>query len=118
MIPVLSVEEAFSLELVTINSGLLSEKQLMDNAGRSIAQFIIEHVHNPFNQKFIIISGPGNNGGDGIICHHYLKNYGVNSQILLLNQSVISKNIIQNYSIPATSILLYDKEYIFSNNCW
>ena len=49
MIPVLSCEEAFSLDKDTVNSGNLSDKQLMDNAGRSLAQFIIEYIEDPFN---------------------------------------------------------------------
>ena len=47
MIRVLSCEEAFSLDKTTIKSGYLSEKKLMDNAGRSLAQFIMEYILDP-----------------------------------------------------------------------
>ena len=57
----------------------------MENAGRNIAQFIIENIHNPFNQKIIVIAGPGNNGGDAIISQYYLKYYGMDSDLLLFN---------------------------------
>ena len=86
MIPVFSQKDAFSLDESTIISNYLSESELMDNAGRCIAQFIIENIKQPFNQKFVVIAGPGNNGGDAIICHYYLKHYGVSSKLLLCNK--------------------------------
>ena len=88
MISVLSCEEAFSLDKTTIKSGYLSEKKLMHNAGRSLAQFIMEYISDPFSHQFVILAGPGNNGGDGIICHHYLLEYGANSELLLLNNDL------------------------------
>ena len=51
MIPVFSQKDAFALDKATITSNYLSEEELMDNAGRSIAQFIVENIHNPFHHK-------------------------------------------------------------------
>ena len=99
MISVLSCEEAYSLDKTTIKSGYLSEKKLMDNAGCSLAQFIMEYISDPFNQQFVILAGPGNNGGDGIICHHYLLEYGANSELLLLNNDMKASWIFKDYSI-------------------
>ena len=79
MITVFSQKDAFALDELTITSKHSTEKELMDNAGRSIAQFIVETIEDPFNQKFIVLSGPGNNGGDAIISHYYLNIYGVQS---------------------------------------
>ena len=53
MIPVLSCEQSYSLDKITIDSGYLSEKQLMDNAGRLLAQFIIEYIACPKIQKHL-----------------------------------------------------------------
>ena len=113
MIPVLSCEESFSLDKDTINSGHLSDKELMDNAGRSLAQFIIEYIPDPFNQQFIILAGPGNNGGDGIICHHYLLEYGAPSELLLLNENIKESWIFKEYSIHDDSVSLYSTTYKF-----
>ena len=85
MIPVILKNEAFALDESTISSGYLSEKGLMDNAGKSIAQFVVENIHDPFNQNIIVLAGPGNNGGDAIICHYYLSFYGINSKLILLD---------------------------------
>ena len=55
MIPVFTKKDSFALDEFTITSNHLSQEGLMDNAGRSIAQFIVENIHNPFNQNFIVI---------------------------------------------------------------
>ena len=87
MIPVLLQNEAFTLDESTISSGVISEKELMDDAGKAIAQFIVENIKDPFNQEYIVMAGPGNNGGDAIISHYYLLDYGINSDggIWLMN---------------------------------
>ena len=90
----------------------------MDNAGRSIALFIIEYIEDPFNQKFVIIAGPGNNGGDAIICHYFLNYYGVESQLLLLNLDQKDSWIFEKYSIEDESIKYYSKTYKFDLKYW
>ena len=114
MISVLSCDESFYLDKTTIKSGYLSEKKLMDNAGRSLAQFIMEYISDPFNQQFVILAGPGNNGGDGIICHHYLLEYGANSELLLLNNDMKTTWIFKKYSIDGKSVKIYSNTFTFN----
>ena len=42
MIPVLTKEQAYKLDKDTIKSGHLSQEELMDNAGKNIAQFVMD----------------------------------------------------------------------------
>ena len=44
MIPVLIKEQAYKLDKDTIESGHLSQEELMDNAGKSVAQFFCEKI--------------------------------------------------------------------------
>ena len=67
MIPVLTKDQAYKLDKETIESGHLSNAELMDNAGKAVAQFFCENIENPFNQKVLVVCGKGNNGGDGDI---------------------------------------------------
>ena len=46
MIPVITKEQAYKLDKDTIESGRLSQEQLMDNAGRAVAQFFCEKIDN------------------------------------------------------------------------
>ena len=47
MITVFSQKDAFAFDELTITSKHLTERELMDNAGRSIAQFIVEQLKIP-----------------------------------------------------------------------
>ena len=118
MIPVFSKKDAVELDKSTISSNYLSKEELIDNAGRSIAQFIMENIHNPFNQKFVVIAGPGNNGGDAIICHHYLHHYGLSSVLLLFDKKQKKSWIFNQYSINDDSIEFFTNEYKLDPEIW
>ena len=51
MKPILTQKQSFSLDKKTIELGYLEESQLLDNVGKKIAQFILEKIKNPFNNK-------------------------------------------------------------------
>ena len=118
MISVLSKHDAFTLDKYTISSAYLTEKELMDNAGKAIAQFIVENIQDPFNQKFIILVGPGHNGGDAIISHYYLLSYGINSELILFNNNQKEGWIFDNYTINNNSIKFYDKHIKLDRDYW
>ena len=44
MIPVITKEQAYKLDEDTIKSGHLSQEELMDNAGKAVAQFFCEKI--------------------------------------------------------------------------
>ena len=93
MIPVLSKKETLDLDKQTVLSNYLTELELVENSGRTIAQYIIEEQTNPFNKKYFVIIGPGNNGQDGIICHYYLRHYGLDSQLILMVEKQFSNSL-------------------------
>ncbi|PNX45957.1 MAG: NAD(P)H-hydrate epimerase, partial [Thermoplasmata archaeon M11B2D] len=48
--------------------------QLMENAGKSIAEFVRDMVQDT-KKNILILCGPGNNGGDGFVAARYLTQY-------------------------------------------
>jgi len=56
---------------------------LMENAGRSCAQFIIETLSKIKKPKVCIFCGTGNNGGDGFVIARHLHNAGFNVTIAI-----------------------------------
>lgn len=54
---------------------------LMENAGRGTAE-LLESL-NPERQRFLILCGPGNNGGDGFVVARHLQNRGFDVDVLL-----------------------------------
>ncbi|KIW89719.1 YjeF family domain-containing protein [Cladophialophora bantiana CBS 173.52] len=67
-------------ELMSEEGGF-SIDQLMELAGLSVSQAVYK-VHPPSQGKNILIAcGPGNNGGDGLVCARHLHHYGYNPEI-------------------------------------
>lgn len=58
---------------------------LMENAGSSVAQFILEHY--PSAQRITIFCGKGNNGGDGFVVARRLHDAGRAAEVILLAPS-------------------------------
>ncbi|KAL6243317.1 hypothetical protein RBB50_009869 [Rhinocladiella similis] len=67
-------------ELMSEEGGF-SIDQLMELAGLSVSQAVYK-VHPPSQGKNILIAcGPGNNGGDGLVCARHLYHYGYTPSI-------------------------------------
>jgi hydroxyethylthiazole kinase-like uncharacterized protein yjeF len=86
------------LKLVTISqmreierkSGLagVPPEQLMENAGRVVAEKIIGLVGEISAKKVVILVGPGNNGGDGLVAARHLASCGALVQLIIPVKSV------------------------------
>ncbi|RMF78155.1 MAG: NAD(P)H-hydrate epimerase [Planctomycetota bacterium] len=50
---------------------------LMENAARSAAEFIYAALLDPRRAEVLLLCGPGNNGGDGLVIARHLHNAGV-----------------------------------------
>ncbi len=54
---------------------------LMENAGRAVAEITQAYIH--ADSRILVVAGPGNNGGDGLVAARHLRNRGHPVQILL-----------------------------------
>jgi hydroxyethylthiazole kinase-like uncharacterized protein yjeF len=72
----ISRDEARAFDAWAINELGVSGIVLMENAGRSCAQFIIETLSKIKKPKVCIFCGTGNNGGDGFVIARHLLNAG------------------------------------------
>lgn len=72
----LNQEEAINLDKELFNDFAFSVDQLMELAGLSVASVIAKCYPKPNHNKPVICCGPGNNGGDGLVCARHLKLFG------------------------------------------
>jgi hydroxyethylthiazole kinase-like uncharacterized protein yjeF len=73
-IKIITVEKSRYLE-TKANEGGLSYAQMMENAGRGTADAIDRRM-GAQGKRVVVLVGPGNNGGDGLVAAHYLKEMG------------------------------------------
>ena len=70
----LNAGDAASLDIELMNQPGFSLEQLMELAGLSVAEAVY-HVIQP-KKKILVVCGPGNNGGDGLVAARHLIHFG------------------------------------------
>lgn len=93
--------EAQNIDIELFNDYKYSVDQLMELAGLSVASavaksFPLDSLSNP-SKKVLIICGPGNNGGDGLVAARHLKLFGYCSEIYYPKRP--SKDLFNNLTI-------------------
>jgi NAD(P)H-hydrate epimerase len=71
---VITVEKIRYLE-EKANAGGLGYAEMMENAGRGTALAISRRLGTQ-DKRVVVLVGPGNNGGDGLVAAHYLREMG------------------------------------------
>jgi NAD(P)H-hydrate epimerase len=90
-----------------------STKDLMENAGKGLANFIIKEIK-PKEKNILVICGKGNNGGDGLVASRYLsKKYNVSVLLLGLSKEIHSKIATDNYKLlKKTNTKIFDISHL------
>jgi yjeF N-terminal region len=72
---------------------------LMESAGRSAVQIILQHY--PNLEKITVVAGSGNNGGDAVVVARYLAKLGKEVYLFILaeNESKLSPDNLKNLEI-------------------
>lgn len=70
----LKQKEAIDIDVELFNEYRFSVDQLMELAGLSCASAIVSCY--PEAKRVLLCCGPGNNGGDGLVCARHLKHFG------------------------------------------
>jgi hydroxyethylthiazole kinase-like uncharacterized protein yjeF len=78
----LSAAEASAIDAALMSSPGYSIDQLMELAGLAVAQAVYKQYGPTDHSRVLVISGPGNNGGDGIVAARHLQTFGYNCTIV------------------------------------
>ncbi len=62
----------------------ISSLDLMESAGRGVAEALAEEIPNLLCRRVVVFCGKGNNGGDGLVAARHLRRMGVAVRVLLL----------------------------------
>ncbi|XP_075227189.1 NAD(P)HX epimerase [Lycorma delicatula] len=81
MVNYLGQEEAINVDVELFNTYKFSVDQLMELAGLSCATAIFNSYKSLGAPNVLVVCGPGNNGGDGLVCARHLKLFGFNPTI-------------------------------------
>jgi hydroxyethylthiazole kinase-like uncharacterized protein yjeF len=85
-VKIITVEKSRYLETEANKRGL-SFAEMMESAGRGTAQAIRQRV-GAKGKRIVILVGPGNNGGDGLVAAHYLWEMGARVTCYLWKRDV------------------------------
>jgi len=84
MIELLSNEDMAVADRQTIAGGVAGI-DLMERAGRAVADAVC--ARHPTGSRIIVVTGPGNNGGDGFVAARLLAERGYRVQVLLVGDA-------------------------------
>jgi hydroxyethylthiazole kinase-like uncharacterized protein yjeF len=91
---VVTAEQMREIDRSAASVGLTTEA-LMENAGRAVAEETKKLIGSVIGKHILIIVGPGNNGGDGLVAGRYLDDGGAEVGLYLCSQRLASdKNLV------------------------
>ncbi len=80
---ILSAAEMREVDRLTTARFRIPSLTLMENAGKSVAEFIRSRVPDLRGRRIVVLCGKGNNGGDGFVVARHLLKMGVRPTVYL-----------------------------------
>lgn len=82
---IVSVKEMQAIERECVKEGI-SLSSLMENAGKAVASFVREEQGKCGRYSVLVLTGGGNNGGDGLVAARYLCEWGFKVKVYLVKE--------------------------------
>ena len=84
-IPFITTDQMREVDRAMIEDYGILLVQMMENAGRSLAQLAVSRFLGgaPQGKRVLVLAGPGGNGGGGLVCARRLHNWGAQVQVWL-----------------------------------
>ena len=110
-IKVITVEKSRELEIKANENGS-SFADMMEHAGRSVAR-VIRHRVGAKDTRVVILVGPGNNGGDGLVAAYYLHEMGARVTCYLWKRKVENDANLQRIEAKNVPVVWADDDVDF-----
>ncbi|MCM8816962.1 MAG: NAD(P)H-hydrate epimerase [Candidatus Omnitrophica bacterium] len=113
---ILTREQLYEKERQAYEQFLIPPLILMENAGRQTAIEVANIVKKNDRAKVVVIAGPGNNGGDGMVAARYLHCWGISVSVLLtFEPEKIKEPAFTNYKILVKmNLICHDREILWN----
>tara|TARA_B100000315_G_scaffold229960_1_gene239954 strand:+ start:15904 stop:17487 length:1584 start_codon:yes stop_codon:yes gene_type:complete len=79
---IVTIEQMRTIETRSERAGVSTEA-LMDNAGLAVAERVRHHVGALDGVPIVVLAGPGNNGGDGLVAAAHLRDWGAQVTVFM-----------------------------------
>lgn len=89
---IVSVDEMRALEARCESVGISTEA-LMERAGLAVAREIRTLLRGTADRQIVVLIGPGNNGGDGLVAARHLVDWGANVSVWRSSEGTIGPDI-------------------------
>ncbi len=97
---IVSIDQMRDLETRADRELGMSSRVLMENAGRSAADLFRSWAGTIAGKNVVLLIGPGNNGGDGLVIARHLKSWGARVTLYLWKEGQIVLGGIGGLAIP------------------
>src|SRR4029077_17774917 len=81
---ILTAEEMRQVDRLTTERYGIPSLSLMENAGKSVADFMATRFRRLESRRIVVLCGKGNNGGDGFVAARHLADAGATPIVILL----------------------------------
>lgn len=79
---ILTAAEMREVDRLSTERAVIPSIELMENAGRSVAEFIQKQWPDFARRRILVLCGKGNNGGDGFVVARHLKKMGAAAEVV------------------------------------
>lgn len=93
-----TAEQMRAMDQYTIRDIGLPGRVLMELAGRGVAEAVGNSIDSASGSEVLVIAGPGNNGGDGLVAARHLADKGAKVTVVLMTDpDRLQGNALANY---------------------
>ncbi len=86
-----TTEQMRHLEQAAVDAGA-TWSSLMEHAGWGVAHEALRLLGNPQRQRVVVLVGPGNNGGDGLVVARHLHDAGATVQLYIWQRAAVDQD--------------------------
>jgi hydroxyethylthiazole kinase-like uncharacterized protein yjeF len=109
----ISVAEMRNIDIQTDAVGGVSFAQLMENAGRGIAEIILDLPESLGENSILALVGPGNNGGDALVALDNLAAEGWNVTAYLFKRKADADPLVERVAKAGGEVILAEDDEDF-----